>query len=302
MKKLIPIVVTLILLGMAENAMALFQVTPSSLSFGTVPTSQVKNLSVTVTNKASSGYPNIDVTISSIYISSGSDVFKVASQDCPGELDVGKSCTVSVNFTPLDAGTHSGYLRIGTAQEGTFNVWLYGIGGGSQISFSNTSIDFGKVYVNQVLTESVQVTNNSDYTAYLTVGSSQVFQTSHNCGVLSAKSSCSINISFHPTSTGSASRTIEASWTDGSQSIYVYGTGISDDNHPDDSAGGSGGGCFIATAASGSYFNPHVKTRRDFRDKILSTNKAGRSFMEWYYRASSLIAEFIGGSAFRKAP
>jgi len=58
-------------------------------------------------------------------------------------------------------------------------------------------------------------------------------------------------------------------------------------------SGGSGHGCFIATAAFGSYFDPSVKILRDFRDKILFTNHVGQSFVNWYYKVSPPIADFI---------
>ena len=57
--------------------------------------------------------------------------------------------------------------------------------------------------------------------------------------------------------------------------------------------GGGGGGCFIATAAFGSYFDPSVKILRDFRDKFLFTNHVGQSFVNWYYKVSPPIADFI---------
>lgn len=51
--------------------------------------------------------------------------------------------------------------------------------------------------------------------------------------------------------------------------------------------------CFIATAAYGSYLDPHVEALRWFRDKYLLTNAAGRSFVDWYYDNSPPVAEYI---------
>jgi hypothetical protein len=61
---------------------------------------------------------------------------------------------------------------------------------------------------------------------------------------------------------------------------------------------GSGGststsGCFIATAAYGSYMEGHVMVLRNFRDSYLLTNSLGQAFVSFYYRTSPPIADFI---------
>jgi len=51
--------------------------------------------------------------------------------------------------------------------------------------------------------------------------------------------------------------------------------------------------CFIATAAYGTPMAKEIEILHEFRDKYLMTNPVGKGLVEFYYRVSPPIAEFI---------
>ncbi len=71
-----------------------------------------------------------------------------------------------------------------------------------------------------------------------------------------------------------------------------------DDGTPDDDDCIGICDCFIATAAYGSYLDPHVDTLREFRNEYLLSHVPGRAFVDWYYRISPGIASVIAEHAF----
>ncbi|XOF33411.1 MAG: delta-60 repeat domain-containing protein [Candidatus Electrothrix sp. YB6] len=54
--------------------------------------------------------------------------------------------------------------------------------------------------------------------------------------------------------------------------------------------------CFVATAAFGSLFHPSVKILRDFRDRFMLHNSAGRALVRLYYHYSPPIADVISAN------
>lgn len=129
-------------------------------------------------------------------------------------------------------------------------------------------------------------TNESDFTFSSACASS-----------LTPGASCIITVTFIPSSSGTKNAALSITSNDPQNptvDVQLMGTASTTAGS---SGGGGSSGCFIATAAYGSYLDPHVEALRKFRDQYLLTNAAGRAFVSFYYHYSPPVAEFISKHA-----
>ena len=64
---------------------------------------------------------------------------------------------------------------------------------------------------------------------------------------------------------------------------------------------GTGGKCFIATAAYGSELAPEIKHLSAFRDEVLLRYKPGRLFVLFYTKTGPYFAKFIQSRTYLRA-
>ncbi len=198
-------------------------ITPTSLSFSAQvagTTSSARNITV---------------------LSNGTGALQVSSvvatapfsqtNNCSVPMAPAASCTIQVSFTPTVVGNASGSVTI-TDNAGTQTVPLSG-SGSAPITFSPTSLTFGNVVVATNSTRTITLTNH--LTTTLTVsnvavnGASGPFAVASNtCGAVAAGASCTVGITFSPTTLGSATGTL--TFTDNAvtnpQTVSLTGTGI----------------------------------------------------------------------------
>jgi hypothetical protein len=195
---------------------------PDILQFSPLPvgsTSQPQQ--VTVRNMS-----NLTLTLHSI--SASGDFAR--SGNCGHSLPPAGSCTLSVTFTPSTAGTRVGSIQ--SSDSGTASpqlVSLSGIGQGAVASFLPASLVFAGIPVGSTSTNAVTLTNQGNLA--LTISSAQIsgdYSQTNNCsGSLAAGASCSFNVVFAPTATGSrnGSLTVTSNTVGGLQTISLSGIG-----------------------------------------------------------------------------
>jgi hypothetical protein len=98
------------------------------------------------------------------------------------------------------------------------------------------------------------------------------------------------------------SLTVKDGWgNESEQATTVITLEAADGGSPPTAPSSSGGGCFIATAAFGSYEAPAVRLLRGFRDEVLMPTAPGRWFVSGYYAVSPPIADRIATSETARA-
>jgi YVTN family beta-propeller protein len=212
--------------GVAATTLSL---TPASLSFGDqaiATTSAAKKVTVKNTGTGQLTFSSITIT--------GADAGDFAeTNNCTGSIAPGKSCTVSVTFTPEAASARSASLQLtDDAQGSPQTVSLTGTGV-AQVTVSPTSLTFATQKVGtKSAAKTVTLTNNLPaalpFSLSFTGADPNDFAATNNCSSSApAKSHCSISVTFTPGTTGKRTATLNVndSANNSPQTVSLSGTG-----------------------------------------------------------------------------
>ena len=160
---------------------------------------------------------------------------------------------------------------------------------------NSSTINFGSITSGSSSTQTVTLTNTGSSNVALTcmdISGSTAFTISNNNVLLSGSEQAVLEVTYSPGQvSGGESAVLTLTNDVDNSTLKIALTGIASSK-----GGGGGGGCFIATAAYGSYMADEVMLLRQFRDKWLIPNSAGRAFVDFYYKYAPPFADFISGN------
>ena len=197
-------------------------ITPTSLSFSTQVAGTTSSARIITVLSNGTGSLQVSNVVATAPFSQ--------TNNCSGPIAAGGSCTIQVSFAPTVVGTASGSVTI-TDNAGTQKVTLSG-SGSAPITFSPTSLSFGNVVEATSSTHTITLTNHLNTT--LTVSSVAVsgvngpFAVASNpCAAVAAGASCTVGVTFSPTTVGSATGTLtfNDSAITSPQTVSLSGTG-----------------------------------------------------------------------------
>jgi len=227
------------------ESVAVLNVTPSSLNFGNQVFGTTSSAqTVTISND---GVDGIDMAVSNLGFTG---VFSRSGGTCgstPFTLSDGQSCTVGIVFSPTAVTSYTGSFTVTSDASTTTNgsVSLSGAGipaPAGALTISPDPFDFGAVIANSGNdTQSFTITNSGAAGSVVTFGSPSASVsgsgdfviTQNNCsGTLSASSTCSLVVTFTPTSLAVVSTTLSVSGTDANSSAVSDSASISGEGTP----------------------------------------------------------------------
>jgi hypothetical protein len=196
---------------------------PTSLVFaGQLINTTSAAQTITLTNTGTSVLNITSITPSGDYAQTNSCGISVAA---------GANCAINVTFTPTATGTRTGAITVVDDAAGSpQSVTLSGTGTAPVVSLSATSLSFGSHLVNTTsVAKSVTLRNTGTASLSITsIVSSGQFAQTNNCGItVAAGGSCTISVTFTPTTAGlqTGAITISDSAANSPQTITLSGTG-----------------------------------------------------------------------------
>lgn len=199
---------------------AVVAATPATLAFGNQTvgsTSVAQNVTVSNTGNTSSALPAATI--------SGPFAFTTT---CAASLAAGASCSYSVTFSPVAMNAATGTLTV-PSDVGTSTVALSGFGQQASGSLSTGALAFGNQAVgSNSAAQSVKLTNTGNLALAVTnIASSGQYTVANNCGAsVPAGGSCSIDVTFAPTTMGSQAGALTVTTAGGTCTASLSGTGL----------------------------------------------------------------------------
>ncbi len=211
-----------------SNASASYNSDLVSLTQGSAATVVITRsaLAVTLSNTGANAF-NLSISITGDF---------GQTTDCGSTLSASASCTVTVTFTPTLTGPRTGSLKIaaaGPASPLVVRLFGAGISGpvGPKVSFSRTAMHFGSQGVGGSSGPSaITLTNTGDATLTVTsVTAGGDYSQTNGCGSVAVSGTCTINVTFTPSTTGSRAGviTIVDDATGSPHVIRLFGLGTS---------------------------------------------------------------------------
>jgi len=276
--------------------------TPGSLNFGSVALGSNSSLPVTLQNTGTAA-----LQISGISVSAAQSSSFVQTNTCGSSLAAAAECTITVTFTPAQAGAQSATLQVSDNASGSPQaVNLQGTG--TTVKFSPASLTFASITVGQsgqpqttILTNvgssSLQITSIG-----ITGSNAGSFSQTNTCGaVLAAEQSCKITVTFAPTTTGTLSADVSVSdnAAGSPQMVPLSGTGGTPPNvQPIAVDGGPVPGQIYADGAftSVTICNPGTTTCQTIPGILVDTGSFGLRILASQITLTGLQPLTSGGS------
>lgn len=196
---------------------------PGALSFGSVATSTTSAAqTVTIANPQ-----NTAAAVSSIAATGDFS----QTNTCGSSIPANGTCTASVRFSPTAPGNRAGTLTINAGGvTSTVNLSGTGVAPGPILNANPGSLSFAGTIVGAAsAAQSATVTNSGTTTATVSgVSATGDFTQTNNCSSLAVGASCTVNVTFHPTTSGArtGSVTVTSNANNGPVTIALSGNGI----------------------------------------------------------------------------
>jgi len=196
-------------------------ITGGPLDFGKVTVNLTKSLSVTLT-------ANANITIESVS-SSNNAVFTPGTAS-PLNLLAGQTAQLPVTFKPTATGVITATLTVVTNQgNGFVTVTGEGQSAGATLVASPTQVNFGGVVTGQTKTLAVTLTNTGSTTLTFATTTAPTAPYSAtgipaNGATLAAGAQLTVNVTFAPTSAGTANQTLTFNSNGGNVPVALVGT------------------------------------------------------------------------------